>query len=86
MLGQVLACFINRDDVINALSSIPQNLHGIGALRLVAEPVGVEEIGRLIDSTWTPIPPSSSLFGAIPAGGKMNSLRGGATGWGMDGM
>lgn len=85
MLGQVLVCYINRDDVINALSSIAQTLQGSGAPRLVAESVGVEEIGRLIDGTWTPIPPSA-LFGSIPPNAKANSFRGGSAGWGLEGM
>lgn len=87
MLGQVLMCYIKRDNVINAMSSIPQSLQGSGAPHVVAELIGVEEIGRLIDSTWTPIPPSSALYGgSIPPSAKLNSYRGGSAGWGPEGM
>lgn len=74
MSGQALACYINREDALNALSNITQNVHSSGPTRLIAELVAAEDIGRVIDNSWTAIPPS---FG----GAKANPVR---SGW--DGM
>lgn len=79
--GQALACYINRDDALNALSNISQNVHSSGPSRLIAELVAAEDIGRVIDNSWTAIPPS---FGSAPSGAKANPMRSGSSGW--DGM
>lgn len=75
--GQALACYINRDNALSALSNISQNIQSSGpSTRVIAELVAPEDFGRLmmIDNSWTAIPPS---FGSTPSGAKGNPMHSG---------